>query len=167
MEDSAIVQSLRDRAEIIDVVTRYATSIDGRQWESFGSCFTDEIDINVLATGGWVTLSRDDIMAICSRIFAHYDATQHISANHQVTISGDEATCISTLNATHYTANAPGGPLQRQVGYYEYHFVRADGWKIDRYVQIVKWEEGNQEMFRLAHEGVGLPSPSQQAVGAH
>ncbi len=167
MEDSAVVQSLRDRSEIIDVVMRYATSIDGRQWEDFGSCFTDEVALNVLATGGWVTLSRGQIMTICSRIFAHYDATQHISANHQVVISGDEATCLSTLNATHYLADAPGGPIQRQIGYYEYHLIRAGGWKIDRYVQTVKWEEGNQEMFRQAHQDVGLPSPSDQVAGAH
>jgi hypothetical protein len=163
MENSVSVGPLRDRSDIIDVVTRYATSIDGRRWEDFGSCFADKVAINVLVTGGWVTLSRDDIMRICSRIFAHYDATQHISANHQVTISGDEATCLSTLNATHYTAKAPGGPIQRQVGYYEYHLIRTDRWKIDRFLQTVKWEEGNQEMFRLAHEDVGLPSPSDKA----
>jgi hypothetical protein len=167
MENSIEVRSLRDRSEIIGVVMRYATSIDGRRWEDFGSCFADEVAINVLVTGGWITLSRADLMSICSRIFSHYDATQHISANHQVRITGDEATCLSTLNATHYLAKAPGGPIQRQVGYYEYHLIRSDGWKIDRFVQTVKWEEGNQEMFRLAHEDVGLPSPSHEGARAY
>lgn len=167
MDETTTLLSLRDRSEIIDVAIRYAHGIDSRQWEEFGSCFTDQVAINVMATGGgWVTLSREEIMAICGRIFAHYDATQHISANHQVTISGDEATCISSLNATHYTANYPGGSIQRQIGYYEYHLVRANGWQIDRYVQTVKWEEGNQEMFTRAHENVGLPSPSIETAEA-
>lgn len=159
MNQTVLIQSLRDRSEIIDVAIRYARGIDTRNWQEFGSCFTDEVAINVLATGGaWITLSRADIMAICSRIFANYSATQHISANHQVTINGDEAICISSLNATHYTADYPGGSIQRQIGYYEYHLVRADGWQIDRYVQTVRWEEGNQEMFERAHDNVGLPS---------
>jgi len=136
-----------DRMSIIDVITRYAVGIDLRRWEDFGTCFTDEFDADFLVTNGWVRFQRDEFVELCQGIFAHYDATQHISANHQVTISGDVASCVATLNATHFLANADGGDTQQQVGYYEFHLVRGDDWRINRVRQIVSWQTGNQDLF--------------------
>lgn len=151
------LQTLLDRESIIDLVRRYAVAIDLKRWEDFGSCFADEMDLKLISTGCWISVSREKLVDIVSRTFVQYDATQHISANHQVVVTGDQATCISTLNATHYIAKEPGGPIQRQIGYYKYELSRRPDWKIHRMEQMLAWQDGNQEIFERAHRDVGLP----------
>lgn len=157
LTDKAI-QLLVDRADVIDVVTRYATSIDLRRWDAFAACLADKVEINMPVTEGWVPLSRDDLVGLAGRIYAQLEATQHISANHQVTITGDQATCLSTLNATHYLGEGvDGGDLQREVGYYEYRLVRTGGWKIDRMHMTITWVEGNTKRFRQIQANADMP----------
>jgi 3-phenylpropionate/cinnamic acid dioxygenase small subunit len=147
-----MIRQMHDRQCIIDIVTRYAASLDRRQWDDLADCFADEVSLHLVSTGEWRTFTRQDIIDYASRTFAYYDATQHVSANHQISVSGDEAVCISTLNATHYRAGEPGGSTQRQLGYYRYEFARTPEWKIVRMQQELGWEEGNQALFDRAHE---------------
>lgn len=157
MDTEAVLQSLVDRADIIDVVTRYATSIDLRRWDLFAACLADKVEISMPVTDGWVPMSRDDLVQLASRIYAQLEATQHISANHQVTVAGDEATCLSTLNATHYLGDDVGGSLQREVGYYEWRLVRIGSWKIDRMHMTISWVEGNTQRFREIQATADMP----------
>lgn len=157
MLEDEMVRRMYDRQCIIDVVTRYAASLDRRQWDDLADCFADEVSLHLVSTGGWTTFTRKDIIAYASRTFSHYSATQHVSANHQITVSGDDAVCISTLNATHYCAGAQGGSTQRQFGYYRYEMARMPDWKIVRMQQELGWEEGNQELFDRAHRADDAP----------
>jgi hypothetical protein len=158
----AAVQSLLDRADVIDVVTKYATSIDLRRWSDFADCLADKVEISLPVTAGWVPLSRDDLVELASRIYAQLEATQHISANHQVTIEGDQATVLSTLNATHYLGeDVAGGSLQREVGYYEWRLVRSGGWKIDRMHMTITWVEGNTPRFRQIQATAEMPTANE------
>lgn len=142
------LNALEDRLAIIDVLNRYAVSIDRRQWDAFASCFADELELDVIRTKGTVRWALPDFLARLRRVFESYSATQHLSANHQISIDGDEAAAWSTLNATHYLKGMPDGEFQQQVGYYEHHFVRADGaWRIDRVRQVEHWQTGNQQIF--------------------
>lgn len=158
MDNAVAIQSLIDRADIIDVVTRYATSIDLKRWDDFGDCLADKIEISMPVTDGWVPMTRDDAVALAGRIYAQLEATQHISANHQVSVSGDEATCVATLNATHHLGSDVTDPLQREVGYYEYGLVRSGGWKIARMHMTITWVEGNTEAFRQVQANAAMPS---------
>ncbi|MGW2962710.1 nuclear transport factor 2 family protein [Streptomyces sp. NPDC001220] len=150
MSDKALLErivAVEDRLAIIDVLCRYAVSIDRHRWDDFASCFADEIDLNVIRTRRWVRWERDKLLQTVRRVFESYTATQHISANHQITIEGDEAVAWSTLNATHYIKDFPGGEFQQQVGYYEYHLVRDQGWRITKVRQVEHWQRGNQHIF--------------------
>lgn len=40
---------MTSRAAITDVVLRYASAVDGRDWELFGSCFTDPVFLNFVS----------------------------------------------------------------------------------------------------------------------
>jgi hypothetical protein len=155
-EDSAY-RSLKDRADIIDLITKYAVSIDTRQWDDLGSCFADRFELYLVSTGAWVWFDRARIVDYVRHVFTQYDATQHISANHQITIDGDTAVCLSTLNATHHVADDPDGPIQRQFGYYRYELARKPEWRIVRMRQMLSWQEGNQKIFDRSHAGLGLP----------
>lgn len=152
MSDESVLkrlQELEDRARIIDIVCRFAVSIDRRRWADLANCFADEIEINTIRTGRWVRTERAEVIDVLRRAFETYTATQHISANHQITINEDAAVALSTLNATHHLVGAPGGDFHQQVGYYEYHLVREpeQGWQITKVEQLVHWQRGNQEIF--------------------
>lgn len=150
MSDKSVqeqLNALQDRTSIIDVVCKFAVSIDRRRWDDLASCFVDEIELNTIRTGKWVRMDSAEVVKILQRAFESYTATQHISANHQVTIEGDSAVVWSTLNATHYLAGAADGEFQQQVGYYEYHLVRDRGWRITKVQQFPSWQRGNQAIF--------------------
>lgn len=142
-----LLRALHDRASIVDLVCKYAVSIDRRRWDDLESCFADIVELNTIRTGPGVTLPREQLVAVMRRTFETYTATQHISANHQVTIDDDRATVWSTLNATHFIAGEPDGELHQQVGYYEYRLVREQGWRIFGVQQILSWQHGNQAIF--------------------
>ena len=139
--------ALLDRARIIDLVCKFAVSIDRRRWDDLASCFADEIELNTIRTGRWVKMERAQLIDVLRAAFESYTATQHVSANHQVTLDGDSASVWSTLNATHYLKGAEGGEFQQQVGYYEYHLVRDGAWKITSIQQFAHWQRGNQQIF--------------------
>lgn len=141
------LNALQDRTSIIDVVCKFAVSIDRRRWEEFAACFVDEVEINTIRTGRWVSFALPELVEVLRPAFESYTATQHVSANHQVTIDGDSAVVWSTLNATHYVQGAAGGEFQQQVGYYEYHLVRRQGWRISKVHQHPAWQRGNQQLF--------------------
>ncbi|WP_166459366.1 nuclear transport factor 2 family protein [Amycolatopsis pithecellobii] len=141
------LKALQDRSSIIDVVCRYAVSIDRHQWQDLESCFAEEIDLNVIRTGRWVRYQRPDLLRLLQGVFETYTATQHISANHQVSIDGDRAVVWSTLNATHYIKGLAEGEFHQQVGYYEYHLIRGRDWRINSVRQVPHWQRGNQQIF--------------------
>lgn len=138
---------LLDRTSIIDVVCKFAVSIDRHRWDDFTNCFAGEVELNTIRTGRWVRMERSQLVEMLQRAFASYTATQHVSANHQVTVDGDEAVVWSTLNATHYLKGAPGGEFQQQVGYYEYRLIKEEGWRITKVQQFPHWQRGNQTIF--------------------
>jgi hypothetical protein len=141
------LQALQDRACLIDLACKYAIYIDRRRWEDLARCFADEIELNTIRTGRWARMTRLELISVMQRAFESYTATQHVSANHQVTIDGDCAVVWSTLNATHYLKGAVGGEFHQQVGYYEYEFVRDGDWRISKIQQFAHWQRGNQEIF--------------------
>jgi hypothetical protein len=68
-----------------------------------------------------------------------------------ININGDEAMCISMLHAQHYLPNEKGESIQRMIGYYENFLLRtSQGWKINKMIQHINWNEGNWYIFELA-----------------
>ncbi|MFQ5697663.1 MAG: nuclear transport factor 2 family protein [Myxococcota bacterium] len=147
MSEDAL-QALVDRAAISDVVVRYATGLDRRDWSAFRSVFTDEIEMDFESVGipaGRV--SADAWVADARALFAGFDATQHQSSNHVFDLRGDEAICISSMQAEHFV----GEERWTIGGYYTNELVRtAGGWKIHGLILTVTWQRGNREVPRLA-----------------
>lgn len=159
MHTDAAPQVLVDRADIIDIANTFAWAIDHERWDEYGACLADELEISLPVTGGWVRLTREDLVAVARQIYRQLTATQHISANHRVAVTGDEATLVSTLNATHYLGEEHEERLQREVGYYEYRLARTrEGWRINRMLMTILWVEGNTEAFRQVQANASMPS---------
>lgn len=155
MSPSATLQQLSDRADVIDVVTKFAVSLDHRDWPGLRSCLAEVVEIDYPDSVGVATVTGDDLVATATAFFERLDATQHVSANHQVEVTGDTATCTSTLLAQHHLAALGDDGVQRQLGYYVNHLHRAGGWRIVRSEQRVAWSEGNPEVFAHAAGAFG------------
>ena len=146
------IQMLVDRAEISDVVNRYATGLDTHNWPLLRSIFLDEIDMDfssVHMRPG--RMKADDWVESARVLFAGFDATQHLSANHVHDIRGDEATCTSYMRAEHFVINDEGENYYTMGGYYLNKLVRtADGWKLSGVTLNVTWNRGNRHVLRIA-----------------
>lgn len=159
------VQLLVDRAEISDVLHRYATGLDTRNWALFRSIFTDELDMDFSSVGmSSGRVSADDWVEQARVLFAGFDATQHLSANHVHDIRGDQATCTSYMRAEHVVINNEGDNYYTMGGYYTNLLVRtANGWKLCGMTLTVNWNRGNRHVLRLAarrgRERLGISRP--------
>jgi hypothetical protein len=153
--DEAMLKKILDRMEISDTVIRYATGVDMRDWETYRSCFTDEIEIDFSSWSKDLSsrLKADDWVDMVRKTLTGFEATQHISSNHVIELNGDEATCTSYVQAQHYLPNNQGHNAYTLGGYYTNHLLRTPGgWKISKCKLTVTWTDGNRHVFDLARE---------------
>lgn len=152
------VQLLIDRAAISDVVYAYATGLDRREWTVFRSIFTDTIEMDFQSIGlPAIRIDADEWVRDTKRLFAGFAATQHTSTNHTHDVRGDEATCTSNMQATHFVDRQPNDGLENGAdcwtigGYYIDELVRsAQGWKLAKVTLNITWQTGNRALSRIA-----------------
>ena len=147
------LETLIARAEISDVVNRYATGIDCRDWPLYRSIFADEVlfDFTSWSGGEPHTIRGDDWVENVRTALSGFDATQHLSSNHVHTIDGEAATCVSYMVALHHIAD-PGGRRMHGIGGHYTNRLRKgpDGWKIHACALKVTWEMGERGLFQIA-----------------
>jgi hypothetical protein len=152
------LSALLDRASISDVVHAYATGLDRRDWKLFRSIFMDTIEMDFQSVGLRVgTYDAQEWVHDATRLFKGFEETQHTSTNHVHELRGDEATCISNMQAEHFIAREPDDGLEENAnrwtigGYYINELVRTiDGWKLSRVTLNVTWQTGNIGVSRIA-----------------
>jgi hypothetical protein len=154
---------LADRQAVVDVVIRYATGIDMRDWDLYASCFTDpcEFDFSSWSGRGPALLTPEQWVKAVRSVNGNFDTTQHLSTNHVVTFDGpDAARCVSYMHAQHWFSaerlvelgEAATEPRWCTLGgYYTNDLTRTDdGWKIRRCQLTVTWVTGDRSVFDLA-----------------
>ncbi len=148
----ANVQLLLDREDISQVLYRYATAIDTRDWDLLATCFSEDLEADFRAFGGReVVKGRDTWLAAIRSTIEGLDATQHLTANHVHTVDGDEGTLVAYLQAVHRLDTARSDPEYTVGGYYTCDMVRtAEGWRMRRYSLAVTWHRGNRDILRQA-----------------
>ena len=139
-------QDLRDRDEIVSVTYKYALALDTRDWALLNSCFTPDATADF---GVWgKALGIEQIIAAARPVMEGMERTQHIIANHLITLNGDEADCICYLAAEHLLTAAAGSSTSTTRGLYRDRFVRTPGgWRIAARKLEVTWREGNIGIF--------------------
>jgi hypothetical protein len=125
------------RQDVADVVVRYATGIDSRDWELFRSCFTDDCEADYGDIGVWH--GADEITAWMREVHEACGPTLHRITNIVVTAtgdgSGDRVTARSYVDGLvmfpdNQADNQAG---TRANGVYDDELVATDrGWKIAR-----------------------------------
>jgi len=126
-----------DRLAISDVLIRYATALDGRDWELLASCFTDDATLDYDTSG---TYGRDAFVEHCRAGLARMKATQHCVTNHVISTDGDRAHSTSYVIAQHVRENDVTFTLG---GTYSDDLVRAGtGWRIASRRFVTSWKAG-------------------------
>jgi hypothetical protein len=149
------LQWLVDRALIVETVYLYATAVDSRDWELYRSIFTDVIDVDFSSffeggEPGWVTMPADAWVDAARAPFAGLEATQHSFSNPRITLHGDRATCVISMQAEHVRADGEGDRYT-VGGYYTNTLVRTPaGWRLNQIKLTVRWQRGNKSIMTPA-----------------
>ena len=131
-----------DRQDIADLLVRYASAIDRRDWQLLRSCFTDNCtvdyqDVAVWHTADELTEYMRDVHAPCSGVL-HRITNQSISQN----VDGSVA-ARSYVDALVLFSADTGFHM---AGFYDDRIMRTDdGWKIAerRYSRVLQEPVGS------------------------
>jgi 3-phenylpropionate/cinnamic acid dioxygenase small subunit len=117
------------RLDIADVLVRYATGIDRRDWELFRTCFTDDCVADYGDIGVWH--GADEITSWMAQAHAPAGHTLHRITNHDIRAERDGASARSYVDAIVLDAADLAGI--RAIGFYDDDLVRTElGWRIRR-----------------------------------
>jgi len=123
------MSDVEDRAAIADVVVRYATAIDRRDWDLFRSCFTADCGSDYGSIGGWNDI--DGVTQFMVDAHAAMGHTMHRMTNIVTTVDGDAATGRTYVHVVLQLDRNNPATVYETFGFYDDTFVRAaDGWRI-------------------------------------
>ncbi len=128
-------EEVADRLAIDDLVTRYASAVDERDWGMYRSCFTADALIDYSSAGG-PKGGLDEITLWLEQALSGFGTTFHYVTNRSVTLSGDTARGRHAF----YNPMQLGEGFMTAAGYYNHQYVRtASGWRIAELVEDLKW----------------------------
>ena len=119
---------MSDRDEISDVLIRYATGIDRKDWPLFRTVFTDDCELDYGEIGTFTGV--DAITEFMDQAHSMAGHTMHRLTNQVIAVDGDKAEARTHVDAlimldANFGANA--------VGFYDDELVRGDdGWRVAR-----------------------------------
>jgi len=133
---SMSLQEMGDRLEIDDLLTRYATAVDTKDWGLYASCFTPDASLDYTAAGG-IKGTFPEVKDWLAQVMPSFPMTQHLVANRVIQIRGDTATARSCFYNPMGMSDGKGGMvLFFDGGYYNDTLVRTkDGWRISERVE--------------------------------
>ncbi|OBG23812.1 nuclear transport factor 2 family protein [Mycobacterium sp. 852002-51057_SCH5723018] len=121
-----------DRQEISDLLVRYATGIDRRDWPLFRTVFTDDCELDYGEIGAWKGV--DAVTDFMEKTHALAGHTLHRLTNQTITVDGDKGVARTYVDALiMFGDNKSGGAGVNGIGFYDDEVVRTpDGWRIAR-----------------------------------
>jgi 3-phenylpropionate/cinnamic acid dioxygenase small subunit len=119
----------QDRQDISDVLLRYATGIDRRDWSLFRTVFTDDCELDYGEVGSWHGV--DAVTEFMQQAHAIAGHTMHRLTNQVIAVDGDSAQSRTYVDALiMLSANNSG---VNAAGFYDDELVRTEqGWQIAR-----------------------------------
>lgn len=117
------------RQAIVEVLVRYATAIDRRDWDLFRTCFTPDVHAAYEGLPEWHGVEA--ITAYMAEVHAPMGHTLHRVSNHEIEFGGATARVRTYVDAVLMAAD--GGSGINVIGFYDDELVEeADGWRIAR-----------------------------------
>jgi len=125
------LEEISDRIEINDLLIRYTTAIDTKDWELLDSVYTPDAKIDYTASGG-IKGDYPEVRAWLAKALSLFKMTQHLISNSAVRVDGDTATARTMVFNPMGTDDGKGGLNLFYVGaWYDDKLVRtSDGWRI-------------------------------------
>ncbi|MCV7199166.1 nuclear transport factor 2 family protein [Mycobacterium angelicum] len=119
----------QDRQDISDLLVRYATGIDRRDWPLFRTVFTADCELDYGEIGAWKGV--DAVTEFMDKVHATAGHLLHRLSNQVITIDGDTAVARTYVDALIMMADNQTGV--NGIGFYDDEIVRTpDGWRIAR-----------------------------------
>jgi len=129
-------RSLQDRIAVEDLLTRYATAVDRRDWDRYRSVFTTDAEIDYTSAGG-IAGTVDEVVEFLSTTLAMFEMTQHLVSNVDLAVDGDTATVTAMFSNP---MRLTGGDTWFTGGWYHHDLVRtSDGWRSRRLREESAW----------------------------
>ena len=117
-----------DREQIGDLLVRYATGIDSKDWPLFRTCFTDDVRADYGDIGLWT--DGDAITEWMRVTHETMPSTKHLLSNVAIELDGDTASARSYVHAVLVVSAEPSVWVDA-IGQYDDELVRTgDGWRI-------------------------------------
>ena len=129
------IDYLLDRAEIEDIITTYAYSVDTRNWPLHGELFKESFQQR--SGDGYREVYNQQRLKSLDKFFQRFTSTQHLGFPLAIMIEGDTAYATASLHARHYDES--GDPLDNTLlfGQYEFWLERTSkGWKVNKLAQV-------------------------------
>jgi 3-phenylpropionate/cinnamic acid dioxygenase small subunit len=116
-----------DRQDITDVLLRYATGIDRRDWALFRTVFTEDCVMEYGEIGTWNGV--DAVTEFMEQSHGMAGHTLHRLTNVTITVTGDSATSRTYVDALILAPDNTSGV--NAVGFYDDDLVRTGaGWRV-------------------------------------
>lgn len=151
---------LSDRLEIDDLLVRYATAIDARDWALLDTVFTADATLDYRSAGG-IRGTYREVRDWLASVLPVFTWTQHLVVNRAVELDAgaDRATAVSVFHNPNGLVVAGEPWLFTVGGRYHDRFARVpEGWRIVTRVEETTWWD---------HPMPGLPAtPSPLAPDA-
>jgi 3-phenylpropionate/cinnamic acid dioxygenase small subunit len=120
-----------DVSDITDVLVRYATGIDRRDWALFRTCWADDLQADYGPIGQF--RGPDSITEFMTASHLKMGRTHHILSNFVIDVDGDTATSRCYLHAVLMNDKDDPSKWMDVIGHYDDVLVRtASGWRISR-----------------------------------
>ena len=118
-----------DKEQIAEVLIRYATGIDSKDWPLLRSCWTDEVDVDYQQLGRFT--SADALTDVMRQLHENMGPTYHRLSNFVIAVDGDRATARSYVQAVLMLQPNDSTNWVDALGHYDDVFLRTpDGWRI-------------------------------------
>ena len=137
------IQEISDQLEIQSLLALYCTSLDSKKYEGLDSVFTSDAFIDYTSAGGIKGLFPE-VKDWLQKVLALFSMTQHVVANFDIRISGDEAASRCVFYNP-MGLGLPDGKVQMFFvgGYYNDKLVRTEkGWRIAERFEESSWRYG-------------------------
>src|SRR5205807_3155286 len=94
LKGGPVTKEIHDRIEIDDLLTRYATAVDTRDWDLYQSVFTADAVIDYTSSGG-IRGELAEVTEWLSDTLSGFSMSQHMVTNRDIRVAGDAATSRS------------------------------------------------------------------------
>lgn len=150
---AGMAATAEDHIAIVNAVNEIGLAADLHDWARVRAQFADQVmvDYTSLAGGQPATIMADTLIESWRGFLPGFSATQHVIANHRVSVDGALAEVLSQFIANHRLVEAPGGDLWTLGGHYRHRLRRAGaGWHVVAITMTWTWQSGNADLPKLA-----------------